>query len=358
MKRIFAAFIAAIMILAVCPVLAASDTLQAFADSITAESITQNELSDFVTKDLVLPTAPEGVTVTWASSDEEAITKDGKVTRTDIVDKPVTMTATITDGTDTITKEVSLNVAPNATNVFYQENFHYPELVGTSTYVISDLGWVDQTNSGVEHSIRTDEDGNHYIYMDHAGAQYPQAGPSLSAQGSKITIQMDISLDFSAGSSKIIDLKLGMQRGSTVDYPYIRLQPNNSGIVSVGGMLNINQNVKTPLTIELDMENLTMRAKTTGDWSSSKAIPSANEAWTELKYILFRRGSGNSPAAELEVDNMIIYEERDRASYADSLDAEKTIAVLDAEKMTDDVDLVKTNLELNYAELAAANTAN
>ena len=357
MKRIFAAFIAAIMILAVFPVLAASDTLQAFADSITAESITQNELSDFVTKDLVLPVAPDGVTVTWVSSDETAITNDGKVTRTDIVDKPVTMIATITDGTDTITKEVSLNVVANATNVFYQNNFHYPELVGINN-VISSIGWVDQTNSGMEHSIRTDENGNHYIYMDHAGAKYPQAGPSLSAQGSKITIQMDISIDFSMGTGKYVDLWLGMERGSSIDYPTIRITPGANGALSVGGMTTVPGTGREPLIIELDMENLTMRAKSTGDWSSSKDIPSKNEAWTGLKYVLFRRGSGGSPAGVVEVDNLILYEARDRASYADYLDAEKTIAVLDAAKMTDDVNLVKTNLNLNYAELAAANTAN
>lgn len=358
MKRIFAAFIAAIMILAVFPVLAASDTLQAFADSITAESITQNELSDFVTKDLVLPAAPDGVTVTWVSSDETAITNDGKVTRTDIVDKPVTLTVTITDGTDTITKEVSLNVVANATNVFYQNNFHYPELVGINN-VISSIGWVDQTNSGMEHSIRTDENGNHYIYMDHAGAKYPQAGPSLSAKGSKITIQMYISIDFSMGTGKYVDLWLGMERGSSVDYPTIRITPGANGALSVGGMTTVPGTGREPLIIELDMENLTMRAKSTGDWSSSKAIPKANEAWTGLKYVLFRRGSGGSPAGIVEVDNFIVYEARDRASYADLVSVEKTVAVLDQAKMTDeDFGYITENLNLNYAELQAANAAN
>ena len=61
MKRFLSGIVALIMILTVVPAFAASATLQAFADSITAESITQNELSAFVTKDLVLPAAPEGV---------------------------------------------------------------------------------------------------------------------------------------------------------------------------------------------------------------------------------------------------------------------------------------------------------
>ena len=362
MKRFFAAFIAAIMILAVIPAFAASADLQAFADSITAESITQNELSDFVTKDLVLPEVPEGVTVTWQSSDETAITNDGKVTRTDIEDKAVTMTATITDGTETITKEVNLNVVANATNVFYQNNFHYPELVGTSTVVTSAIGWTDSGTGRdtVEKSIRTDEDGNHYLYMDHAStAGYPQIGPSFSAKGSKITIQMDISIDFSMGTGKYVDLWLGMERGSSVDYPTIRITPGANGALSVGGMTTVPGTGREPLIIELDMENLTMRAKSTGDWSSSKAIPKANEAWTGLKCVLFRRGAGSSPAGVVEVDNFIVYEARDRESYADLLSVEKTVAVLDQAKMTsEDFGYITENLNLNYAELQAANAAN
>ncbi len=365
MKRFLSGIVALIMILAVVPAFAASADLEAFADSITAESITQNELSDFVTKDLVLPAAPAGVTVTWASSDESAITNDGKVTRADIEDKPVTMTATITDGTDTITKEINLNVVANATNVFYQNNFHYPELVGTSTVVTSAIGWTDggSGKDTVEKSIRTDEDGNHYLYMDHAStAGYPQIGPSFSAKGSKITIRMDIMLDGTKGTSKIIDLWLGIGKGTSVVYSKPRMTTNANNITSLSGKLNLNAPPeRTELYIELNMEDFTMRVKkgATGTWTSSWAMPHFDEGWNgELKSILFRRGSGGSPAAEIQVDNMIIYEERDRASYADSLDVDKTIAVLDASKMTADVNAVTEDLDLNYPELQAAIAAN
>ena len=355
-KRIMSAIVAVIMILSIVPAFAASADLQAFMDSVTAETITQHEIPMYVTKDLALPAAPDGITVTYSSSDPSAITNDGKVTRSDIEDKAVTFRVVATDGTDTLTKDISLNVVANATNVFYQNNFAYPELIGKQS-VISDLGWVDQTSSKMEHSIRKDEDGNYYIYMDHAGSSYPQAGPSFTAQGSKITIQMDISVDFSAGSSKFIDLWLGMVGGSNVEYPKVRIQDYN-GVAKVDGLVNLNTTGKTPLTIELDMENLTMRLKTTDDWKS-KAIPSANEAWTGLKYILFRRGTGGSKAGVVEVDNLIVYEARDRASYADSLAVDKTMAVLDQAKMTDeDFGYITKNLNLNYAELAAANEAN
>ena len=366
MKRFLSGIVALVMILAVCPVLvsAESATLEAFASSITAEAVTQNELSEFVTKDLILPTAPAGITVTWESSAPSAITNDGKVTRTDIEDKPVTLTATITDGTETIKKEINLNVVPNSTNVFYQNNFHYPELVGTSTDVTSAIGWRDDTASKVEKSIRTDENGNHYLYMDHASSNgYPQMGPNFSAKGSKITIRMDITVDATKGTSKIIDLWLGMAKGSSVEYSKPRLSTNANNITSVAGMLNLNTPPeRTELYIELDMTNFTMRAKkgADGTWSASKAMPAANDTWTgELKTILFRRGSGGSPAAEVEVDNMIIYEDRDRASYADSVDVSKTVAVLDQAKMTDEnFGSISKDISLTYPELQAANAAN
>ena len=357
-KRIMSAIIAVVMFLATLPAFAASAELEAFMASITAETITQHELAAFVTKNLVLPTAPDGITVTYSSSDKSAITNDGKVTRADIEDKAVAFTVTATDGTDTLSKEINLNVVANATSVFYQDNFAYPELIGEK-YVVSSIGWMDQTVSKMEHSIKTDEDGNHYIFMDHASSGYPEAGPKFSAKGRKIKIDMDLSVDFTNGTTKIIDLWLGMVRGSTVDFPKIRLSPRANGTVDVGGMATLAAEGRTPLTIELDMENLTMRAKTTGDWSSSKAIPSANAAWTEFKCLLFRRGSGGSPAAVIEVDNMIVYEERDRATYADSLAVDKTMAVLDQAKMTDeDFTNITKNLNLNYAELQVANEAN
>ena len=368
MKRFLSGLVALVMILAVCPVLANAEAadLEAFAASITAEAVTQNELTDFVTKDLVLPTAPAGITVTWESSDPSAITNDGKVTRTDIEDKPVTLTATITDGTETITKGLNLNVIPNATNVFYQNNFHYPELVGISTVVTSAIGWSDSGTglTTVEKSIRKDEDGNHYLYMDHASTKgYPQIGPTFSAKGSKITIRMDITVDATNGTSKYIDLWLGMAKGNTVEYSKPRMTTNANNITSLSGRLNLDAPPqRTELYIELDMENLKMRAKkgATGNWTAYWDIPSKNEDWTgEIKTLLFRRGSGGSPAAEVEVDNMIIYEERDRASYADLVQVDKTLALLDASKMTsEDAANITADLDLNYPELQAANAAN
>ncbi len=369
-KRFFAAFVAIVMALAVCPVLTGAETadIQSLYDSITAESVTQNELEDFVTKDLVLPAAPEGITISWESSDESAITKDGKVTRADVVDKTVTLTATISDGSQTLTKEINLNVVANATNVFYQNNFHYPQLVGTSTVVTSDIGWTDNGSgqTTVEKSIKTDDDGNHYLYMDHAStAGYPQIGPTFSAKGSKITIRMDISVDATNGTTKLIDLWLGMVKGTSIEYSKPRMITDANNVTSISGINNLKFDTlpsRTELYIELDMENLTMRAKKgqDGEWSNSMNMPSANTEWTgEIKSLLFRRGSGSSPAAVLEVDNMIVYEERDRASYADSLDVDKTIAVLDLSKMTsEDINNITRDLDLNYAELQAANTAN
>src|SRR5690606_16892738 len=62
------------------------------------------------TEDLVLPTElTKGSTVVWASSNEAVIALDGKVTRgeNDVV---VTLTATLTNGAETDTKEFEITV--------------------------------------------------------------------------------------------------------------------------------------------------------------------------------------------------------------------------------------------------------
>ena len=360
-KRFFAAFVAVVMLLAVCPVLVGAETadIQAFYDSITAESITQQELSDFVTKDLVLPTPPEGITIFWESSDKTAITNDGKVTRTDTVDKPVTLTATISDGSQTLTKEINLNVVANATNIFYQNNFYYPGLVGTSTNVLNAIGWTKISASN-ERSIKKDSDGNHYLYMDYAQTDSPHSGVYFNASGKKYILQMDILFDTTDCTSKILDLwfQLGTSTG-TLNKWLVRI--NIAVSPTVGSMVNLNSSGRTPLYIEFDTENKTRRAKIgpNGTWSKSVAMTGVDDWTGEIKAIWFQKGSGGKTTGLVEVDNFMIAEHRDRESYADGLDVDKTLPYVDESYMTEeDADDITQNLNLNYSELQAANAAN
>ena len=66
-----------------------------------------------VTGDLTLPTtASGGITITWSSDTPNVIGNDGKVTRpaTGAGDKTVVLTATLTDGTTSVTKTFSITV--------------------------------------------------------------------------------------------------------------------------------------------------------------------------------------------------------------------------------------------------------
>ena len=66
-----------------------------------------------VRDDLTLPTEGElGSTITWKSSDPEIIAEDGKVTRPVGEKKEVTLTATISYGDESATKEFTATVMP------------------------------------------------------------------------------------------------------------------------------------------------------------------------------------------------------------------------------------------------------
>ncbi len=88
-----------------------------------------------VEKDLVLPTEANGATVTWETSDPSVITKNGEITRA-LEDKTATLTATITLGDVTATKDFEVKVLrTNAFDIDFEnadsikENVSLPEAI-------------------------------------------------------------------------------------------------------------------------------------------------------------------------------------------------------------------------------------
>ncbi len=71
-----------------------------------------------------------GVDIAWESSDENIMDTTGKITKTKYQNQPVTLTATLTDGTDTLKKSFDFTVLSEITNVYFSENFYYPEYNG------------------------------------------------------------------------------------------------------------------------------------------------------------------------------------------------------------------------------------
>ncbi|OLS33402.1 immunoglobulin-like domain-containing protein [Bacillus sp. MRMR6] len=75
--------------------------------------IKNNVNKDEITSDLSFPeVGPNGTSITWESQNQDIITNEGKVSRPSFEDgdKTVTITATITDGTNSVTKEFIVTV--------------------------------------------------------------------------------------------------------------------------------------------------------------------------------------------------------------------------------------------------------
>lgn len=95
-------------------VLGAKEAVNAVADAIDLGNTTQ------VTGNLTLPvTGTSGTTITWASSDPAAVRTDGSVTRPAVGEPSATatLTATITNGSYSVTRTFSLTVLPRTAGV-------------------------------------------------------------------------------------------------------------------------------------------------------------------------------------------------------------------------------------------------
>ncbi len=114
-----------------------SEDVQAVYDALTEEMLTSlNEPQTSVTKSLNLDLSddiaiPEGVTVSFASSNTAVIANDGSVDRDANVEKNVTLTATISkDGSESLTKELKFTVLPLTYEVLSSNNAYYPAYKG------------------------------------------------------------------------------------------------------------------------------------------------------------------------------------------------------------------------------------
>jgi hypothetical protein len=111
------------------------ESVQAVADAITAEMLTQdNEPAHLLTKNLDMSldgdiTLPEGVSVAFLSSDTSLIANDGTVRRTSAYDGDAKVIATVSkEGSASVTKELPFTVLKAETTVLMSDNFYYPEM--------------------------------------------------------------------------------------------------------------------------------------------------------------------------------------------------------------------------------------
>lgn len=117
MKKFASILLSIAMVLSMVSFTVFAADAQTVADSISVDTIT-TETANLITNNLTLPAEIDGVAVTW-SSNSDAVTNTGVVTRHATEEKAVTLTATVGD----VTKEINLTVAPLTTMVIYQNNF-------------------------------------------------------------------------------------------------------------------------------------------------------------------------------------------------------------------------------------------
>ncbi len=135
---------------------AAGESLSSVANNITAELFTQKQpsyaLANNIYFDKALLPIPENYTVNFKSSDSSVIEivnvpesdsygayQYGKVKRAKYADKSATVTMTLSDGTNTVTKDYKFTVVSEATKIYYSDTFRYEGYAGNLIQTVKGL---------------------------------------------------------------------------------------------------------------------------------------------------------------------------------------------------------------------------
>lgn len=124
MKKFFSVLLTLSMVCSLCtmPVFAASDAVQADADALTVDDILSvpswngNMLIDNLDLDTVTAGEINQSPITWSTSNDAVVSSAGTVTRGE-EDTEVTVTATVGEGDDSVTKEFEFTVPAASKNI-------------------------------------------------------------------------------------------------------------------------------------------------------------------------------------------------------------------------------------------------
>lgn len=272
---------------------AISSVVQEVADKITAEMLTSDrEPAYAVTKNLDMSLAgdivlPDGVTVTFESSDTSVIKNNGVVTRAIGEDKDVTVTVTVSqDGSDDAVKELDFTVLNMETALLHSNNYYYPALVNTAAVIynnsaISDLAF-DQNNSGqVSAYLYPYADGYGVAVKRLTGSGVCYFNSKMGVSDSSQTVlthshTINIS-DWGSEGTKRLDLQL-YASGAAASELYameiysngtlvLRSTPGNFSRTSINKRLELNTDYKidTVVDFENDTFNIYINGELLGD---------------------------------------------------------------------------------------------
>jgi len=143
--------------------------LEGSTSKLAAKFIT-NQPADALIADIDLPLNVAGNTVSWEVTKGNALTKKGKINTNKDIASPesVTLTATVTNGVATVTKDVEFKVAKRGGDVTVYTNSADIEtpIKGVVTYSADVNGIATLTDSNGKKIIELDTTGNVKVVMD------------------------------------------------------------------------------------------------------------------------------------------------------------------------------------------------
>ncbi len=242
---------------------------------LTVESFANGQIASSIVSDLVFP---EIAGVTFSSSNPNAITDDGKVTRHDANDVPVTITAT--DGVTTKTFDVV--VLANSTGVLSQSDFYYPSGVDSTERTTAALsgtginGWTMESTTGETTMVKKDAaSGNQFMAFDfNTSGKSPSV--ALNSSADELYFSFKVGLDNTDVEADYnYNFKIGLESNGTVTNTNILGIRPKSGILTGPGNQNVGgwtSNIvsNTGLTVrdacvKVDLKNGKIRFGNTAD---------------------------------------------------------------------------------------------
>ncbi len=266
---------------------------------------------------ITLPTSVDTYTISWSSSDSDIINVEtGAVTRAETETQFVTLTATITKGTESDTRTYKITVFPIQVVCAYKEDYESVSDV-SSLFASSNLG------GGI--SIGS-EGENHFLQFKQDGSSGNRGGAgsfdTSSLSGESYVIEADLAItsgnvvnrsasQFALVTSSVSDL-VGNNNGITDNYLLkLSTKTNANGSCTTYLINDSSEEVEIPantwvhITLVVNSNSntvsLTISNGDTNLYSGNVAISGSQTRVTGM-YILSGRGNGLT-----KVDNIKIY---------------------------------------------------
>ncbi len=325
------------------------ESVQAVADAITAEMLTQdNEPAHLLTKNLDMSldgdiTLPEGVSVAFLSSDTSLIANDGTVRRTSAYDGDAKVIATVSkEGSASVTKELSFTVLKTEKTVYYSENFYSPENADkeivnyNSVSAKNESSFLDwnysntRTNfsSNVSTKLISDVDGYAIDYKrvnTEVGSQFDLVKPlDISTDADVVTFSATMNLvswgsgtpridmylfgtDTDGNNKKIVEIRMSTDRFYLFNPTG---QPTDFTKSTACTTANIGRGVNKTIEIEINYRTNTYKVYSNGAQVGVEHNLPEYDLSVKLKSLQIGMIRHNLSPAEFKIKDIAVYSEK------------------------------------------------